>query len=330
MNLVIVSQRPYLTECKRAAIQALYPNVDYRSVPVVVFLFYSMNGLLFDLPRNIPQSELPATRPVRHRTPDQLHMRYGLSGSLEPAHVMNVGAALRAADRILLVCDEDCEAMDAGESLFVDIMGAVPRGKVTFLGEDGSAPVPFEDVAERAVPGRLARLFDFNYLLNARPLFGEVARRLGLDAGVPSAFGLQLLYHLRKLGRPVTMCEAVEMLEEWRGLGKYSNEDGGGMGNYRSRLHIVEQLIRRGYLLLGNDDSHSVSVTPAALLFLSALHKDCCDPDLPFRIKQWGRLPWPDGQAAMFRYIRRFFGKKPRSGPDVVAAPILASDTLPF
>jgi hypothetical protein len=206
-----------------------------------------------------------------------------------------------------------------------DVFGTIPRGRIVFpmdlfgirdhsvdrvkiVAEAGW----FENAAAEIISSSaISDYFDFNYVLNATPILGLAARNAGLRGSSPSAFGLQLLYWLRENGEGAEAFHLRNVvMRNWTGLGKYA--DGKGMGSMRSRQTIVERLVQGGYL---EDDwaCDRVEMTDQARQFLSILHKDCRDPDLPFRIRKWGALPAEEGHRKVDGYIKAFFGKQART-----------------
>lgn len=58
----------------------------------------------------------------------------------------------------------------------------------------------------------------------------------------------------------------------------------------------------------------ALGLTAQGEAFLSALHPDCEDADLPFRLRQW-EASWPVSRPSVERYLRTFFGKAARFTP---------------
>lgn len=325
MKLAILSLAPSYPVKARKAIESRWPNVDLDLVPVITFYGYSWDGRLFDIPRDIPWHDLPLRRPVVRTKAAFLAKRTGLKGVPNVNTDMDtVGRVLMQADEVLLLCDNDIEAIGGANALLRDVFGKTPKGRVIFPISlfDWDAPLDadpikimneagyFEDEA-----GSISRAcetteyFDYNYVLNATPILGLAARSAGLKGSAPSAFGLQLLYWLAKNGGSRTAYSLRNsVMAGWQGLGKYA--DGRGMGSMRSRQATIERLVEGGYLAKGLHDN--VSLSDRGRRFLSLLHKDCRDPDLPFRIRKWAFMPVSEARSKIDGYINAFFGKQAR------------------
>jgi hypothetical protein len=326
MKLAIIALAPSYPIGALNGIRARWPSVDLATVPIITFYGYSWDGLLFDIPRHIAWKDLPLRCPVARRESRSIGFRTGIEG---PNNNDNTPAMLRPilmqADEILLLCPEDFEAIGAANDFLHDVFGSVPKGRIIYpmdlfawnrdrntnnirtMLEAGF----FEDVASEAIAtAEISNYFDFNYVLNATPILGLAARRSGLDGAAPSAFGLQLLYWMRDHTSEIKISDLdYDVMRHWKGLEKYA--DGKGMGSCRSRRAIVERLVRGGYLSC-DGVTNAVQLTEAGRTFLSLLHKDCRDPDLPFRLRKWASLPRRTAKSRIDGYINAFFGKQTR------------------
>lgn len=157
----------------------------------------------------------------------------------------------------------------------------------------------------RREEARAKRYFDYNFNVNALTLFGNAQREAGAAGRqqTVSKYGLQLLYHLKE--RPGhTASSLLQDMEHWSGTGRY---DPCGLGSLLSRPAILNGLQRAGFM----SSTGVLSLTPVGATFLSLLHPDCRDPDLPMRIRRWV-AEWPASKPKMERYLRTFFGKQTR------------------
>ncbi|NTF23607.1 hypothetical protein G6L37_35120 [Agrobacterium rubi] len=327
MKLAILSHAPSYPAKARKEIKARWPDVDLDLVPVITFYGYSWDGRLFDIPRDIPWQDLPLRRPVARRKTTQLSLRTGIESQPHTdADIETARSVVMTADEVLLLCDDDFETIGGANDLLCDLFGAIPKERVVFPASlfgrkalDGADRETimleagfFENTAgQMALACETSDYFDYNYVLNATPILGLAARNAGLKGTAPSAFGLQLLYWLAENDGASTASDLRSVMAGWRGLGKYA--DAKGMGSMRSRQAIVERLVSGGYLARGlrekNDD---VYLTDSGRRFISLLHKDCRDPDLPFRIRQWQMLPAVRARSRIDGYFNAFFGKQVR------------------
>lgn len=197
--------------------------------------------------------------------------------------------------------------------------------------------------------GRLKRHFDYNWGLNAAPILGtavlmaqicvfgkvtatasaapevseaevsEMTRAMmsmrATDNTVMSKYMLLGLYALaqegkasRAEGRPPVW--SLEVFRTWTGSGRYQ---GRGFGSPCSSAPIVRNLLELG--LIQNGEFGWPTDVGRALID-EVLHKDCFDPDLPFRLAGWmdeaASGAEQEARAKADRYIRTLFGKQIR------------------
>jgi len=164
----------------------------------------------------------------------------------------------------------------------------------------------------RLAYARTRRFFDYNFDVNSLAVLGRTYRAAGGEApdAAISKFGLQLLYALR--GRP-PMGEGhiVQMMRDWKGKGANPRRERGWteFGSAASRAPIIEQVKAAGLL---EWEGKRLKVGGLGHRFLELLHPDCEDPNLPFRLDDWAKLPEVDARARATRYVKTFFGKQKR------------------
>ncbi|WP_322075497.1 hypothetical protein [Burkholderia cenocepacia] len=162
--------------------------------------------------------------------------------------------------------------------------------------------------------GTARRFFDFNYNVNSLALFGAALRHVGVSTEkfAMSKYSLQLLYSLRE--RPAESEAALcRRMETWAGTGRHVPSP---LGSPASRWPIVTGLQDAG--LITFDRENGITISAAGTEFLGLLHPDCCDADLPARMRQWEEA-WPATRPAIERYLRTFFGKQKRFGVSKLA-----------
>lgn len=152
---------------------------------------------------------------------------------------------------------------------------------------------------------KIKRYFEFNFNVNSAVLFGRALGNVGIDrsAFILSKYSLAILYYLKNIDHLFLDEMLNRMHGKWEGTGKYQK---GSIGSVTSRAEMISKLIDIGLLDL-NDKNISLSIKGRD--FLSKLHPDCCDLDLPFRIDLWckeGNTAYPK----INRYIRTLFGKQ--------------------
>lgn len=152
---------------------------------------------------------------------------------------------------------------------------------------------------------RTKRYFEYQWTNNAH----AVLPHNGL--GVPSKFGLQLLYFLRR--HPGMSEDALlGCMQGWQGTGRYPS---GGMGSPASRAALLAQLQQLGFVDL--DPKMGIALSPTGHRFLLGLHPDSEDLDLPQRLVSWCEKGLAASQSGIDRYIRTVFGKQMRFAHNV-------------
>lgn len=150
------------------------------------------------------------------------------------------------------------------------------------------------------------KFFDYNFNTNSLVVLGDLLRKFRVDTNqfIMSKFSLQVLYDLKERSA-INIYDYAEILgQSWKGTGRYEQ---GQIGSATSRFTIIDELIKNSLAQVDNDNLLTISVLGKA--FLDRLHPDCCDPDLPFRLQEWGENPVA-AQPKMERYLNTFFGKQ--------------------
>lgn len=188
------------------------------------------------------------------------------------------------------------------------------------------------------------RFFDANWAVNALPVFSRPLQLVGVpfNQAYLSKYELQLLYRLRGAA-PMSEGSILKLMSDWAGSGKYDrNGFHCGLGSAASRAAILENLKSKGLVdvfetqevpideerfarlvalrIKAERDPRTVirsryAVTDRGRALLDRVHPKLQDPDLPFRIAEWGR-GWPESRPQVERYIRTVFGRQKRFAPD--------------
>lgn len=170
----------------------------------------------------------------------------------------------------------------------------------------------FYDTFKEAVNyGKVISYFNYLYNVNSLAIFGATLRSIGIDSNQHSISkaSLQLLYKLAEDTYKSGLKEGqiLQIMSKWTGTGKYPKYS--SLGSCTSQSEILQNLKNMDFLV-GINKKYSIS--PLGLLFLSKLHKDCMDQDLPFRLEQWGNLEFEEAKKKIDSYIKNFFGKQKR------------------
>lgn len=334
MRLAIIAEKPLNVRHTAQLLPEYFPDVDFSQTPICfpVFDWYEGETNRFVLPHDLGYASLPAVGDPSYRriTFERARGRVGpkeLGGEAKPVSEEEAARYYANADVILALMDPNSSSAHLAERVLTDLIGFVPMDRVLYPWIDSFSEVnlrnslremkAFEDHAARySMAGRIKRFFDFNYLANSTPLFGAAARACDLPFSV-SKFGLQVLYHAKDSG-PQSDGTRLAQMSRWKGSGRYQASNHYGLGSPVSRPAILKQLEKAGYLertglgRTGERGSGRTQLSPKGELFLSHLHPDCRDPDLPFRIDDWMGMPEPEAQEKIGKYIRTYFGKQKR------------------
>lgn len=275
-------------------------------------------GLKFS---NLPHIETPVYNIVSPKEPNNLiktiHVdQHGNSNRVE----INHEKLLQDADQIVFACNPDASGVSAFQTLLTDVLGqelAEQKREALFITVRSYSslkkcldnPISTTDdwFKEKLSYGLAKRYFDFNFNTNAIIIFGDILRQNEIDTTnyFMSKFSLQVLFDLAENPSKMGLYIA-KMDSEWKGTGRYEK---GSIGSVSSYSEIVLGLIEKG--LLNKDEDKILKVSSTGLAFLSSLHPDCKDLDLPFRLAEWCDS-WPNSKPKIDRYIKTFFGKQKR------------------
>lgn len=331
MRLAIVAEKPSLLDAFAPLLPEFFPDADFARTPVFfpVFGWFVGTAKRFRLPRGLKWSELPfLSEPVFNPiTFSSAGARIGVRKLVGHTYSMIESEAEQAfcdADVILALMDASYGGAHLAYRFITDSLGYFPKGRVLSpwfmditdqglrkaLGEARH----FDEFAlPLAMQGEIRRYFDFNYLANALPIIGAAARKARTSGRtIPSKYGLQLLYDARETGE-MSDGPRIQRMSRWKGTGKYKPDPGeyfGGLGSPTSRSSIIEELVQANYMQRTGPKRRNTVLTEEGSRFLEFLHPDCQDPDLPFRLDQWSRLPEAEAKEKINRYIRTFFGKQ--------------------
>jgi len=338
MNVVLVTQNSSLAHCLLPVLAERYLP-KHREMPLTVFVHPNVHlNASFAYPRGMKWAEYPFVGDPVYKPMDLTAWRkprltVPISDEMWPeteeertlSHE-DVVARLREADIIVNGMDRGM----SGDLVFHRVLECAfpeepPKARVLnpllIVLEREDLMRSFDEAEntpinkDRALTyARLRRRFDYCYGVNAFAILGRTMAVAGLfGETVPSKFGLQFLYAIQRSG-PLTDGQAVELMWGWKGTGRYPNDRlyNTEFGSYSSRAKIIEQLGQAGLIDRSGPIGATNRLSDAGERFLSLLHPDCEDPDLPFRFDEWCWLPEAEAMAKIDRYIKTFFGKQKR------------------
>jgi hypothetical protein len=236
---------------------------------------------------------------------------------------------LKEANRIQLCFDAESTSQHGALKVHDYVRSLNQEAEVTLhtitdVGDAGlsnalSTSIDPADVLTAARPSEIKRFFDYNYLNNRNVILRRTFDHIGLpsDARLPSKLGIPLLYWLSELpeGTAKRDADLRTAMERWTGTGRYANKaveiDGyqHQFSNIASREAIFCDLVHGG---LATQTRASVAITDAGRRFLAALHPDCRDLDLPYRIREWQSQEIDVAKPKIAKYLNTWFGKQKR------------------
>lgn len=173
--------------------------------------------------------------------------------------------------------------------------------------------------------GLVKRYFDWHWNINSQVILSETLRRAGVfkanfektdsstspysPSGNPviSKYGLQILYFIQD-NPGLSEGRLIENMSKWVGTGKYPMSD--TFGSAASRCSILGQLIQLGLISKSSNSRNPIYITEKGLRFITLLHKDMRDADLPSRLDAWCKDGLEISKPKIDRYIKTFFGKQ--------------------
>jgi hypothetical protein len=328
---IAVMARPYTAATIQPHILDAYPDADITYVGGGC-----VSPLSFRLPRGLPLSAYPWTgEPAWRRNPDYSTVYRMVPDAETGRRPQHVETSLSPIDTfseadLHILADDTTMGQFAN---FADLVAHSGRSDslhralwsdIAFRhGETLTTDqvlLPFDDEAvAKVASGRTKRRFDHAWAVNSVVVIGMTMRMVTgrKDATPPSKYGMQLLYRMRN-EPPRRIGPLLQLMTNWEGTGRYSGTSSNtdGLGNGASRCRMLTDLSAAGLITPVTfdhraDHRREISLTEDGHAFLDALHPDCRDPDLPFRIWNWMQQG-EKAHTAIDRYIRTYFGKQLR------------------
>jgi hypothetical protein len=335
MNILIVSEKPWLSRIMAPAVRAHWPADHISFVHAVPY-----GNFTFHYPRGLRLQDYPVVSEPRHKLRDWDDWCCGALDMAPDGTLVDCSAnpaLFTAADLIVYACDPDHSGAVSFDVLMHQVFGddrALHCPALLLVSADDASLKralaemrPFGQACRQSREyGHMKRYVDWNWNANALAVLGETQRRAGVPADAPplSKFALQMLYAMRD-GLPRSDNALHRLMTYWPGTGRYQYEAGQWrprVGSAASRAQILENLIEAGLLTrtflapkrpLGEFEQapSELSLSACGQALLNLLHPDCEDPDLPFRLHAWCEKG-ATAKPAVDRYIKTFFGKQLR------------------
>lgn len=319
--IIIVTEKPSV-----ARILAPHARKQWPVDQIVMLSALPFGNCRFRYPRGLAWRDYPYLADFSYDLEpwDRWHPRMvHAQGTLQPCEVDITDELFQGAETIVFACDPDHTGVTAFAVLVERHFGSLDVRSFPSLHlgslDEASIAKEFANMGEfkstfqtPLAYGRVKRYFDWNWNTNALAILGATARAVGVPAEAPplSKYSLQLLYYLEKRGAPRSLGNVIHEMEHWTGTGKYTNET--RLGSPASYAKITEDLFNAGLTFKSSVLPRVYSITEQGRKLLAHLHKDCDDPDLPYRLETWGRQGPEAARDGMDRYLRTFFGKQKR------------------
>jgi len=328
---VIITEKPSVNDMLARVVGDVYPDEEIYFIEAQPFWLNN-----FRFPKGLSLSEYPFFgHPVYKR--DQpwgtlarrlSRLDKGLCVRIATIDLDGAREVMLEADEVICACDWDHTGM-WGFDLFIEQTlggGRAPSYPVLAL-KDGLDPksinrafrsmITTDHESYRALlsAGKAKRLLEYNYAVNSLAILGNLYRKLaGTQEPVfVSKYALQVLIWLDNSPPTPVWKLHDKMGKGWAGTGKYAGGKMGhlyGMGSAASRQSILQDLVTIG--LLRESEKGVVSITELGHAYVRALHPDCSDADLPFRLDAWMTQGIEVSEPAIKRYLNTFFGKQAR------------------
>lgn len=331
MHVLIVTEMPSFARVLAPLARAHWPQDDITFFNVVPFA-----NIKHRYPRGLKWADCPHIGPAQSKLAgwtewhgQPMHLDEG--GDLTAADTI-FPSLIQEANEVVFACDPDASGAAAFEILLSSFMPAgclaacpslwCPSWSQEALASALQRMRPFSEVAADALAaGRIKRYFDWNWNTNSLVVLSRTMRQVGAPADAPpmSKYALQLLYAMRGLSQPeVSDSHVVHLMAHWKGTGRYQRMGGSpscSLGGPTSYAAILENLAAAGFVeripRAAGADGSITQISSLGRSFLDALHPDCEDADLPFRLTAWCRTG-ESAKPAIDRYIRTFYGKQMR------------------
>ena len=318
-RVLLILEKPHQKKFFGPAWLEVFPDDELRyfyAPPIEVFNH--------DLPSELPISKVPMiSEPRLKRGRTQLNRR-------SPTGFATFEEALAWCDKIVCATDPDIPGARHMEFLYSFYQVSVPKKEIALVwprswsGTDVVSEVrrsrslvdPDFDYLSGLAQAKW--YFDYNYAINALPVFSKCLRAAGVSTqyNFLSKYALLMLlvlhrqYH--KIGKSwFSETELFVVMSKWKGSGRYDQQR---IGSAISRSEIIGSLSKMGLLDEAPQGGRRkrYNLSPKGRTLASLMHKDVFDPDLPGRIEGWGES-WPASKSKIDRYIRSLFGKQKRN-----------------
>lgn len=327
--ILVFGEKSAIIQCCALSIVEHYQNIFPKEKIVFISSLYFINAP-YAYPKNLKWSDFPYTHtPCFHLKPWKNWQAKTLNtkGELETYDLMD--DELLDVKEFLFSGDPSGFSTTVYQAIVEQFFSTLPPEKQPFytgiqlyalddksiqqaLCEKENFYTSFINILNA---GKISNYFTYNFNINSMAIFAPLLNSLGIKHGFISKYSLQLLYWFESNCMVHTEGDLIHTMHHWIGTGKYTDKRI-GIGSSASRASIIESLLDMGLLCHKHNNQikgRGIYLSTKGYEFLSLLHKDCCDQDLPFRLNLWMQEPFSFVQPKIDRYLNTFFGKQKRN-----------------
>ena len=366
-TVALVCEKPHTARLYLEAYARSVPEKPWQTLALyAVTAGGYQSAYRFTFPRGLTISDYPLIRdPVWHNHGNFGQSVWGFDPDTQQVRREHdtVGRVIATADTIVFACDPDLSGYASFDTLlrmetgadrdwrFAAAMEAFDTAPAT-LNRAACAPLQIvhadnlvlhpahahariraetEHVAAMIDRARMRRFIEYNFRLNALPLWGQALRDAGVstDDWMISRWLVQVLYALRE-APPMRKAQIARLMSGWRC--RDGKRHRFGLGSILLAGQGLDDLFTRGFFVavpvdeseradprypwthalgMRERDNPRYLLSPRAHAVLARLHPDTEDRDLPKRIAAWEQAG-SEARPIVERYIRTLFGKQKR------------------
>jgi hypothetical protein len=331
MRIVVVEQLAVATKLA-PILRARWPNENIAVMPL-------MNGSLYhhaypralsyqQFPLILPADFKPATRKGWQVHFNRLYTICEAGGLLcEDQSFEQASETLMAAEHLVYMGDWDYSGIWGMELLkrtlapswvaAHEVFRLPPEHKTQGFQISLPDPIDSTDPGYQALyqAALVKRHFDYNFHFNGLVILGKLYRALsGNDTndflGRSGLLTTLRMAHIGDLPEDVT-----GYLAEWTGTGKYTGQTRqffDGMGSHLARFNVKYDLLSLEIIKHKDSEAGGYALSQLGEAFVSKIHKDCYDQDLPSRLHAWMERPFEEVSPLIDQYILTYFRKQKR------------------
>jgi len=164
--------------------------------------------------------------------------------------------------------------------------------------------------AQELADRQLAKMtFDYWWNANSSVVFSELCKKSGVEDSVGlSKYEFMLVCAINEFSMPLGVFDIFQFMQNWKKKNHQKNDYFGRIGSPRSNQDIFNSIIKCGLIDTSKDEHQLLySISEKGKKFISMLHPETYDRDLPFKLNEW--IESKD-YGAMKKYIETVFKRQ--------------------